>query len=49
MAQFDGYELILEIPEELQNLVKAFENSMKRDPKKVEETVKIALTIIGSI
>jgi uncharacterized protein YdbL (DUF1318 family) len=48
MAQFNGYELILETHEELQNLVEAIENSKKRDQKKVDEIVKIALTIAGS-
>jgi len=48
MAQFNGYELVLETPEELQNLVNAIVNSGKRDEKKIKETVKIALDIFKS-
>ncbi len=49
MAKFDGYELILENPEELQNFVRAFEKAKERDPKEVEDTVKRALAIAGLI
>ncbi|WP_167905629.1 hypothetical protein [Thermococcus sp. CX2] len=49
MAKFDGYELILETPEELQNFVSAFEKAKERDPKEVEDTVKRALAIAGLI
>ncbi|WP_157727143.1 hypothetical protein [Thermococcus siculi] len=45
MAKFNGYELILETPEELQNLARAFEESKKRDPKKIERNIKRALEI----
>ncbi|AEK74031.1 MULTISPECIES: hypothetical protein [Thermococcus] len=49
MAKFDGYELILETPEELQNFVKALEKAKERDPREVEDTVKRALAIVGII
>lgn len=49
MAKFDGYELILETPEELQNFVRAFEKAKERDPKEIDDTIKRALTIAGII
>ncbi|WP_157721602.1 hypothetical protein [Thermococcus pacificus] len=49
MAKFDGYELILETPEELQNFVRAFEKAKERDPKEIDDTVRRALTIAGLI
>jgi len=49
MAKFNGYELVLETPEELQNFVNAFEKAKERDPKEIEDTVKRALAIAGLI
>jgi len=47
MAKFDGYELILETPEELQNFVRAFEKAKERDPKEVEDTINKVLGLMG--
>ena len=49
MAKFNGYELVLETPEEIQNFVSALEKAKERDPKEVEDTVRRALAIAGII
>lgn len=45
MAKFEGYILILETVEEVENFVKAIEASMKRSPDEIKKTVKRALEI----
>jgi len=42
MAKFQGYELVLETKGEVESLVRAIQAASKRDPNKVDKTVKLA-------
>ena len=42
MAKFQGYELVLESREEVESLVRAIKSASRRDPRKVDKTVRLA-------